>query len=87
MKVNNLIVDTTQESRIPATNHARDAMVPFLGSRDQTSTDSLCEKCETENNDLSTSERYTDDWWGFLPPRNHNSNHRAGTTKNNNRST
>ena len=41
MKVNGLTAVSTQESRIPVTNHARDAMAPFIRSCDRTSTDWL----------------------------------------------
>ena len=71
MKVNSLTVVSAQESRIPATNHARDSVAPILGSCDRTSTDSLCLKCETENNwwHFYSQSDNTDDWKSlFLLP-------------------
>jgi len=84
MKVNSITVVSTQESRIPATNHARNSIAPFLGSCDRTSTDSLCVKCETENNDISTPRMITlmtGKACFFYHPANHNRSRQIETIK------
>ena len=84
MKVNSLTAVSTQESCIPAANHARDSMALFLGSGDLTSTDSMCVKCETENNDISAPRMIiltTEKVCFFYHPANHNRSHQTGTIK------
>ena len=78
MKVNGLTAVSSQESCIPATNPACDAMAPFIRSCDRTSTDWLCVKFETENNDISTPGTIILMTGKILY---HNGNHSTGTIK------